>query len=278
MTSSETDSRNLPIGVFDSGIGGLTVVRAMIRAMPHEHLIYLGDTARVPYGTRSAETVIRYARGCSSLLSAHGLKMLVVACNTVSAVALEMLRVELDIPIVGVIEPGARAAVAATETGKIGVIGTKGTVASGAYPRAVSNVDTRAEVIARPAPLFVPLAEEGWTDGDVPRLTALKYLEPLCDAGIDTLLLGCTHYPILKPVIEEALAEITERDITVVDSATAIAAEVSDLLQERDREATRNSLGHHTILATDAPEDLRNVGSRFLGLPLTDVELVDITV
>jgi glutamate racemase len=270
-------ARDLPIGVFDSGIGGLTVVRAMIAQMPHEDLIYLGDTARVPYGTRSAATVIRYARGCASLLSAHGLKMLVVACNTVSAVALDLLRVELDVPVIGVIEPGARAAVKASASGRIGVIGTRGTVASGAYPRAVAAVDTRAEVMAVAAPLLVPLAEEGWLDGEGPRKAVARYLEPLCAAGIDTLLLGCTHYPLLRSTIEAALAELAPSPVTVVDSATAVACEVASLLGERGRASDRESLGRHTFLATDDPASFSGVGSRFLGLPLEHVELVDIT-
>lgn len=277
MIDDGATARDLPIGVFDSGIGGLTVVRAMIAEMPHEDLIYLGDTARVPYGTRSAATVIRYARGCASLLSAHGLKMLVVACNTVSAVALDLLRVELDVPVIGVIEPGARAAVEASASGRIGVIGTRGTVASGAYPRAVAAVDTRAEVVSVAAPLLVPLAEEGWTDGEVPRQAVARYLEPLCDAGIDTLLLGCTHYPLLRATIEAALAELAPSPVTVVDSATAVAHEVATLLAERGRASERQALGRPTFLATDDPASFGGVGSRFLGLPLEHVELVDIT-
>ena len=276
---SETpQTRELPIGVFDSGIGGLTVVRAMIAQMPHEDLIYLGDTARVPYGTRSASTVIRYARSCSSLLSAFGLKMLVVACNTVSAVALDMLRVELDVPVIGVIESGAQAAVAASKGGRIGVIGTQGTVSSGAYPRAVAALNTRAEVVAAPAPLLVPLAEEGWVEGDVPRLAAKRYLEPLCAAGIDTLLLGCTHYPVLRKPIEAALEELSPGTVTVVDSATAVAETVASLLGQRERTSQRESLGRQTFMATDDPDSFATVGARFLRMTLEEVELVDITV
>lgn len=270
------EERDRPIGVFDSGIGGLTVVRALISALPHEHLIYLGDTARVPYGTRSASTVIRYARSCASLLSAHGLKMLVVACNTVSAVALDMLRVELDVPVVGVIGPGARMAVAASSSGRIGVVGTKGTVRSGAYPRAVAAAETRAEVVAAPAPLFVPLAEEGWVEGDVPRMVAERYLAPLCAQRIDTLLLGCTHYPLLRRPIEEALSALSPEPVAVVDSATAVASEVARLLAERGRRSERDAPGRHVFLATDDPAGFQQVGTRFLGLPIEGVELVDI--
>jgi glutamate racemase len=269
--------RNLPIGVFDSGIGGLTVLRAMTDALREEDIIYLGDTARVPYGTRSASTVVRYARSCATLLAGRGLKLLVVACNTVSAVALDMLRVELDVPVVGVINPGARAAVEASRSGRIGVIGTRGTVASGAYPRAVAALDTRAEVVARAAPLLVPLAEEGWVDGPVPKMAATRYLAPLCQSGIDTLLLGCTHYPVLRKAIAEALAELEAESVTVVDSATAVARQVARLLAERGRAAERDRAGRQTFLATDAPESFQEVGSRFLGRPIDAVELVDIT-
>jgi glutamate racemase len=202
--------------------------------------------------------------------------MLVVACNTVSAVALDMLRVELDVPVVGVIEPGARLAVERSRGGRIGVIGTRGTVASGAYPRAVAAVDTRAEVVAQPAPLLVPLAEEGWTDGEVPRLAAMRYVEPLCEAGIDTLLLGCTHYPVLQESIQSALDELSPEPVSVVDSASAVAGAVADLLTERDRRAPRDRAGRQTYLATDAPESFREVGSRFLGRPIDAVDLVDI--
>ena len=167
------------IGVFDSGLGGLTVVSAIRKALPQEKIVYLGDTARVPYGTRSAETVIRYARGCALHLLKHRVKMLVVACNTVSAVALDVMRVELDRPVLGVIVPGARAAVAAAKGGAVGVLGTTGTITSGAYPRAVASLSTRTEVFGQPAPLLVSLAEEGWLEGEVPRLVSRRYLEPL---------------------------------------------------------------------------------------------------
>jgi glutamate racemase len=270
-------SRDLPIGVFDSGIGGLTVVRALMNELPDEDLIYLGDTARVPYGTRSAETVLRYARSCATLLSRQGLKLLVVACNTVSAVALDMLRVELDVPVVGVIEPGAALAVATTRSGKIGIIGTAGTVASGAYPRAVAALDTRLEVTTAAAPLLVPLAEEGWTQGEVPRLAATRYVTPLCQAGIDTLLLGCTHYPVLRPTIEQVLNDLCADSVTVVDSAMAVALEVARLLRERGRDRRLNSTRQLRFLATDGPQAFAAIGSGFLGLPVHHVELVDIT-
>jgi glutamate racemase len=183
------------LGVFDSGLGGLTVVRALREALPHEDIVYLGDTARVPYGTRAPETVVRYAMACANHRVARDVKALVIACNTVSTVAPERLRVELDLPVLGVIEPGARAAVSATKNVKVGVLATAGTIASGAYPRAVAAASTRVETVGQPAPLLVPLAEEGWVTGDVPRLATRRYLEPLAEAGVDVIVLGCTHYP-----------------------------------------------------------------------------------
>ena len=188
------------IGIFDSGLGGLTVTRAIRDALPAERLIYLGDTARVPYGTRSAETIVRYAKACARKLATYDLKYLVVACNTVSAVAIDVLRVELDVPVMGVIAPGAAAGVRACSSGKLGVIATAGTIGSGAYTRAVAAEGTRVELVARAAPLFVPLVEEGWLDGDVPRLVARRYLEPLARERIGALVLGCTHFPLLRGV------------------------------------------------------------------------------
>src|SRR5580704_4257031 len=222
-----------PLGVFDSGLGGLTVVRALRLALPHEDIVYLGDTARVPYGTKGPATVIKYALGCARHLVGRGVKAIVIACNTVSAVAPERLRIELDLPVLGVIEPGARAAVAATKKGKIGVLATAATIASGAYPRAVSAISTRAEVIGQAAPLLVPLAEEGWTEGDVPRLAVRRYVEPLARAKVDVVVLGCTHYPLLRAIIADEVRERIGADVTVVDSARATAADVGAFLLAR---------------------------------------------
>ena len=273
MTGARRE-RGAPIGVFDSGLGGLTVVRAIASALPHEDLVYLGDTARVPYGTRSAHTIVRYARGCGALLAARGVKLLVVACNTVSAVALDMLRVELDMPVLGVIEPGARAAVAASRAGRIGVIATAGTVASAAYPRAVASFETRAEVHQRAAPLLVPLAEEGWLDGEVPALVARRYLEPLLGhgAGIDTLVLGCTHYPLLSEVLRTEAERAAGGPIAIVDSGVAAAAELATLLGEREL-AREGGAGALRLLVTDRPGRFAEVASRFLG---HDVEGLDV--
>jgi glutamate racemase len=270
--------RQAPIGVFDSGLGGLTVVRAILQRLPHEDLVYLGDNARVPYGTRSAKTVLSYARGCTRKLREHDIKLLVVACNTVSAVALELLTVELDIPVLGVIAPGARAGVRSSKSGRIGVIATSGTVDSGAYPRAVAAADTRAETFMEAAPLFVPLAEEGWIDGDVPRLAARRYLEPLVRMKIDALVLGCTHYPLLRDAIASELAALSGRALPVVDSADATAQELCELLASRELGAERAAAGRLRLLVTDVPKRFSEVASRFLGRPLTglDVEAIDL--
>ncbi|MEM9068264.1 MAG: glutamate racemase [Myxococcota bacterium] len=259
-----------PIGVFDSGLGGLTVARAIRAALPSEHLLYLGDTARVPYGTRSERTIMRYARICAQNLAADGIKVLVVACNTVSAVALDMLRVELDVPVIGVIGPGARAGVAATRSGKLGVIATRGTVASGAYVRAVGSLDPRVEVVPQAAPLFVPLAEEGWVEGEVPTRVAEAYLKPLADAGVDALVLGCTHYPLLRAVIEETGQRLCDR-LVVADSADATAEELSNLLAKR--ELARSGTGELRLRVTDQPARFAEVASRFLGADVQGFEV-----
>lgn len=269
-----------PIGVFDSGLGGLTVAHAIRARLPRERLVYLGDTARVPYGTRSPKTVLAYARACARKLREHDIKLLVVACNTVSAVALDMLAVELDIPVLGVIEPGARAGVAHSKNGRIGVIATAGTVDSGAYPRAVSRVDSRAETFAAAAPLFVPLAEEGWLEGQVPAQVARRYLTPLVSAGIDTLVLGCTHYPLLKAVIAAELASLAGRELPVVDSAEATAEELSMLLEARALAAPGGGAASHALrlLVTDLPRRFSEVAGRFLGEDAStlSVEAVDL--
>lgn len=265
--------RDAPIGVFDSGLGGLTVARAIASILPNERLVYLGDTARVPYGSRSAQTVIRYARGCARHLSKHDIKLLVVACNTVSAVALPMLSVELDVPVLGVIEPGARAGVRASVSGRVGVLATAGTVASGAYPRAITSADSRADVHQQAAPLLVPLVEEGWLDGEVPTLAARRYLEPLVALGVDALVLGCTHYPLLAPILREEAARLAGRPIAVVDSAQATAAELAALLEDRDL-VRPSGPGALSLLVTDLPGRFAEVAARFLG---RDVDALDVT-
>lgn len=271
--------RDAPIGVFDSGLGGLTVARALRRVLPAEDLVYLGDTARVPYGTRSAETVIRYAKTCARLLEGHGIKLLVVACNTVSAVALDILRVELDMPVLGVIVPGARAAVAASATARIGVIATSGTVASFAYPRALAGFDSKAEVKQQPAPLLVPLVEEGWLEGEVPRLVVQRYLAPLLvGSDIDALVLGCTHYPLLEELIAQEAEALRGAPLAIVDSGVAAARELESMLPERGLATQRTTRGSLRLLVTDRPGKFAEVASRFLGESVEglDVEQVDL--
>ena len=271
-----TSTAHLPIGVFDSGLGGLTVARAIRAALPGEDILYLGDTARVPYGARSTRTIMRYARACADTLEARGIKLLVVACNTVSAVALDMLRVELDMPVLGVIEPGARAAVAATLTHKIGVIGTTSTVASGAYPRAVAALSSRAEVFPVAAPLLVPLVEEGWLEGDVPRLAIERYLSVLAPCGVDTVVLGCTHYPMLRGLIQQIVAEKLGANARVVDSAEATALELANSLAGRGLSGARTQQGALHLMVTDRPQMFGEMAARFLGHAVDDVEIVDL--
>jgi glutamate racemase len=255
------------IGIFDSGVGGLTVQRAILDALPGADTLYLGDTARVPYGTKSAETVTQYSLRNARFLARHGIDVLVVACNTASAVALPALRAELSVPVIGVVEPGARVAARTSRTGRVGVIGTPGTVRSGAYQEAIRRARADAEVTSRDCPLFVPLAEEGWTDpaDEVVRGVARRYLAPLRDAGVDTVVLGCTHYPLLAPAIGAELP-----GVALVDSASAVAAEVLARFGAEDREA------EHRFFVTDAPERFLAVAGRFLGRPVSAADHVDV--
>ena len=282
---------HLPIGIFDSGVGGLTVYRALHEHLPNERFVYLGDTARVPYGTKSLATVERYAVENARFLAAHGIKMLVVACNTASALALPAIRKALEIDVVGVIGPGARAAVL-TESAKelqtggqrqqraIGIIATESTVQSGAYTQAITKIDPTINVLERACPLFVPLAEEGWVDDDVARSVAQTYLEDI-RGRIDTLVLGCTHYPILKDVIQATVGEF----VKLVDSGEATAGEVKALLKEKDlarispptgalERQLCDDLDHFYV--TDAAERFARVAERFLGAKPSRLEAVEV--
>ena len=258
-----------PLGVFDSGIGGLTVARALFERLPREAVIYFGDTARVPYGPKSPDTVRRYAAEILAYLLQRGVKALVVACNTITAQALDYLRERSPVPLVGVIEPGARAAVQATKTGKIGVIGTAGTIASGAYERAITAARPDATVYARACPLFVPLVEEGWFDHPATELIAREYLKPLQRAAVESLVLGCTHYPLLKPL----LARVMGPGVTLVDSAEETARVVAQELEARGLLAGDGSHEHVFVVSDDEPH-FRKVGARFLGEKLKKVEVV----
>lgn len=258
-----------PLGVFDSGIGGLTVARALFERLPKESVIYFGDTARVPYGPKSPDTVRRYSAEILAYLLKRGVKAVVVACNTSTAHALASLKEHSPVPVVGVIEPGARAAVAATKSGTIGVIGTAGTVASGAYERAIKALRPDARVHAQACPLFVPLVEEGWFDHPATELIAREYLEPLKQARVDVLVLGCTHYPLLKPLLSRVMGP----DVTLVDSAEETAKAVAAELDARGLLAAGGSHEHRFVVSDDEPH-FRKVGARFLGEKVKTVEVV----
>ena len=259
-----------PIGVFDSGIGGLTVVREIARQLPNDSIVYFGDTARVPYGPKSPDTVRRYSREITSYLRDQGVKAVVVACNTATAHALPDLQAEYSLPIVGVVDPGARAAVEASRAGEIGVIGTAGTVKSGAYERAIRGIAPSVHVTARACPLFVPLVEEGWLDAEPTRLIAHEYLAPLAAAHIDTLVLGCTHYPLLKPL----LASVLGPDVRLIDSAEKTAEQIGLRLAEHGLAAPAGAAPRHRFIASDAPEQFLRVGQQFLGAAIDTVETV----
>ena len=259
-----------PIGVFDSGIGGLTVVHALRERLPNESIVYVGDTARVPYGPKSPETVRRYAREIADWLVDQGVKVVVVACNTATAHALSTLRDALTVPAIGVIEPGARAAVREDHAGHIGVIGTIGTISSGAYERAILAIAPGVTITARACPLFVPLVEEGWLDGDVTRLVAARYLQPLRDDQVDAVVLGCTHYPLLKPVLREILGP----GVALIDSAEETAAETARVLRNAGAETSASVRGNLRCAVTDAPDAFLRQAARFLGEPLQRVETI----
>jgi glutamate racemase len=260
-----------PVGVFDSGIGGLTVAHEIMRQLPAERLVYFGDTARVPYGPKSPDTVRRYSREIAGFLRAQDVKAIVIACNTATAHALSDLRSQLDVPVIGVVEPGARAAVRASRGGHIGVVGTAGTVRSGAYERAIHDLAPDARVTARACPLFVPLVEEGWTDHEVTRAVADEYLEPLLREGVDTLVLGCTHYPLLKPL----LCRMVEGKVALIDSAAETAAELGRILRQAGIEAPDDTDNDqpHRFVASDDPLQFLQLGQRFLGNAIEGVEV-----
>ena len=261
-----------PIGVFDSGIGGLTVVRELSRQLPHESIVYFGDTARVPWGNKSPETVRRYSREILDLLLGRDVKMVVVACNTASAHALDDLEKVASVPVLGVIAPGARAAVAASRRGPIGVIGTTGTIRSGAYERAIRALAPGARVIQKACPLFVPLVEEGWLEGDASRLVAHQYLDELRSDGIDALVLGCTHDPLLKPLIGAVMG----KGIALIDSAEETAKAVAQELETSSIAAPREAGGRTHNNVSDAPDQFERVGAKFLGAPVADVETLSL--
>lgn len=255
------DSSQHPIGVFDSGLGGLTVVKELHHHLPNEQVVYFGDTARVPYGNKSGPTIVRYSREIVRVLLKHKVKMVVVACNTASSLALETLKKEFDVPILGVIEPGARKASLVTRNKRIGIIATSSTVRSGKYVKRLKAIDKHIDVISAACPLFVPLVEEGWFNHTVTLQVAQQYLSGMKKHKIDTLLLGCTHYPLLK----EVLFHVMGPRVQLVDSAQEVAIQVKELLTRRRMLRTELRPGRHLFIVSDDPKQFQRVASRFLG-------------
>ena len=253
-----SDSR--PIGIFDSGVGGLTVAGKMREILPNEHIVYFGDTARVPYGTKSKETVTKFSVENVEFLMEHNVKLVIVACNTVSSLSMEFLKRCFKVPIIGVIEPGARGAVSVTRNNRIGVIGTHATVSSGAYEKAIKKISARYSVWTQACPLFVPLVEEGWADKDVTKRVARIYLKPIKARGVDTLILGCTHYPILKGVLKKVVG----KDVLLIDSAREVAGEAREILDAAGMLNKSASRGEDKFFVSDEPNRFIKIGERFL--------------
>lgn len=263
---------NRPVGVFDSGIGGLTVVKEIMRIMPHENIVYFGDTARVPYGTKSSETIKKFGIQDTRFLLSKGVKAIVIACNTASALALEGIQQEFDIPVIGVIKPGAYAAVRNTRSGRIGIIGTEGTIGSRAYERFIGNLKPEAELMGHPCPLFVPIVEEGWAGTKVSYLVAEEYLEPLKIASIDTLVMGCTHYPLLTRVVGDVMGG----EVTLINPAEETAIELKSILIEKGIQNTALNTANYSYYVSDNPEKFSRVGSNFLSREISNIQKIDI--
>jgi glutamate racemase len=270
--NSNMANETKPVGIFDSGIGGLTVLKELYRELPGESTIYLGDTARVPYGIRSPETVTRYSSENSRFLFSKDIKLLVIACNTASSISLAMIQRSVEIPVVGVIEPGAKAAVSSTRNKRIGVIGTDATIRSSSYTKAIHACDRNIEVFSIPCPLFVPLVEEGWIEDPVTETVAEKYLSHIKDKGIDTLVLGCTHYPLLKDVLSKIMGDT----VNLIDSAIETAKEVRTILSAGSQLNSMADGTTHTFYVTDSPERFTSVGERFLGKPIEHINKVEL--
>jgi glutamate racemase len=259
-----------PIGVFDSGIGGLTVVQALMKRFPNENIVYFGDTARVPYGPKSPQTIREYAAQDTEFLVSKNVKMIVIACNTVSSVALDVVMKHSRVPVVGVILPGAKAAVAATKKNRIGVIGTAGTIASDAYAYNIHQFNKAVEVTSKACPLFVPLVEEGWLDHAATEIVAKEYLFPLKLAKIDTLVLGCTHYPLLRNII----GKVFDNNVTLIDSGEATSEEVERVLDGQRLRNPSTVKGNVEFFVSDIPAKFSEIGERFLGKKLGKVRIV----
>lgn len=260
-----------PIGVFDSGVGGLTVLKELEKLLPNENILYLGDTARVPYGIRSPETVIKYSIECANFLYKRGIKILVVACNTSSSISLPILKERLDIPVLGVIEPGVKAALKATKNKKVGVIGTEATIQSNSYTKEIKRIDSSIEVLSKACPLFVPLVEEGILEGKIADLVIERYLNELKQSDIDTLILGCTHYPLLKKSIKEYM-----KNITLVDSAEEVAQDVREILFKSSLINSQSEQGQKKFFVTDSPERFKKIGEIFLKYEIDNITKVNL--
>ena len=262
--------RNCPIGVFDSGLGGLTVLKELMRQLPCEDLIYFGDTARVPYGTKSKESIIQFSKENAAILFRYGVKMIVVACNSSSSYAIEILKKKFPVPVVGVICPGAKRAIEMTKNKKIGVIATSATINSGKYEKAIYKIDSKVKVFNQACPLFVPLVEEGWFEKKVTVDIASEYLSGLKRRGVDVVILGCTHYPLLKKAIQKVLGE----KIILVDSAKKIAEEVKGILSNSDLIRNQNRRGKQKFLISDKPQAFNEIAKKFLGREIKGVKYV----
>ncbi|MFH1449005.1 MAG: glutamate racemase [bacterium] len=264
---------NEPIGIFDSGLGGLTVLSEITKILPKEDLIYFGDTARTPYGSKSKDTIIKYSLEISKFLFNQGVKALVVACHTATSYALDTLQERYQIPIIGVVEQGAKEAVNATKNGRIGVIGTEGTISNNLYAKIIKLLNSEVQIISQPCPLFVPLVEEGWIETEVTYLIAKEYLSPLKENQVDTLILGCTHYPLVKKVIQEVMGN----EVTLIDAATVVANKVKDVLEKLGLSSAKESYGHLRYYVSDEPARFTKMGERFLHKEMRIITQVDVS-
>ena len=264
--------RDKPIGIFDSGLGGLTVFKEVKKLLPGEDIVYFGDTARVPYGAKSKNTVIKFSIQNADFLIGLDVKMIVVACNTSSSFSLPALKRRYDIPVIGVIEPGAREAASVTRKMKVGVIGTKATISSGVYERQIKKINPKIDVTSKDCPLFVPLVEEGWLKEDVTEKIARRYLEPLKKKKIDAIVLGCTHYPLLKSTVRSVLG----KNVKLIDSATQTAKVVKKIIYNKDIHNRRGEGGKYRFYVSDEPQLFKKIGSRFLGERIANIKKVDV--
>lgn len=275
MPQSATPNENAPVGIFDSGIGGLTVVREVMRQLPNESIIYLGDTARVPYGTKSDRTIKAFTLQCCLFLLEHNVKMIIIACNTASAVALDFIARMFRIPVIGVILPGSQAAIQTSVNKQIGVIGTHTTINSQAYTRTIRQIDPEAEILSQPCSLFVPVAEEGWIDHPITLQICVEYLKIFERSSIDCLVLGCTHYPILKMPIQKAINTVTGRQIRLIDSAVETAKMARQTLQENTME-NKGRRKPNKFFVTDLPKNFIRTGELFLGSKIEHLEMINV--